>query len=107
MSGICPCTFINSASNALLHLKNAKKLNCDIPEETASATAIFRRVQRTSDATLYQESPWLYLVTFRLEDGRELELKTQEQTYALLKEDSSWTITWQEDRLRAFEKKEE
>lgn len=99
MSGICPCTMGNSVSKALFNLKNVKKLNCDAPEETAEAAVVSRSVQRSNEITMFQESPWLYLVTFRLEDGRELELKTAEETYGLLKEGEAFRITWQEDRL--------
>lgn len=102
MSGICPCTFGNSISTALLNLKNAKKQNCDLPEETASATVLSRTVQRTNEMTLYQESPWQYVVTFRLETGEALTLQTTEELYGKLKEGAAGTLTWQGEHLVAF-----
>lgn len=102
MANICPCTLGNSVSQALFNLKGAKKLNCDIPEQTASATVLSRKVTRTNEITMYQESPWLYLVTFRLENGEELELKTAEETYSTLKEGLAGKLTWQEGRLVSF-----
>lgn len=105
MSGICPCTLGNSVSQALFNLKGAKKLNCDAPEQTASATVLSRKVERTNEITMFQESPWLYLVKFRLESGEELELKTTEETYGTLKECSTGEVTWKEETLVSFHAK--
>lgn len=99
MSGICPCTFGNNISKALFGLRDVKKLNCDEPEQTASATVLSRTVQRTNQITSYQESPWQYLVTFRLESGEALVLQVSEEAYGALKEDTAWEITWQEETL--------
>lgn len=103
MSGICPCTMGNSISKALFGIRDVKKLNNDEPEQTAAATVASRTVRRTNDVTNFQESPWLYLVTFRMENGEEQELKVQDSDYAKLKEDTSWTITWQGEELLSYE----
>ena len=47
MSGICPCTMGNSISKALFGMRDVKKLNNDEPEQTASATVVSRKVERT------------------------------------------------------------
>ena len=78
-------------------------MNCDEPEQTAKATVLSRTVQRTNKITNFQESPWLYLVTFRLESGEELQLKAREEAFPQLKEDTTWTITWQGEELVSFE----
>ena len=103
MSGICPCTMGNSISKALFGMRDVKKLNCDEPEQTAKATVLSRAVERTNKITNFQESPWLYLVTFRLESGEELQLKAQEEAFPQLKEETTWTITWQGEELVSFE----
>ena len=59
-------------------------------------------MQRTNEITSYQESPWLYLVTFRLENGEALELSVAEEAYGALKEETNWTITWQDKHLLSF-----
>ncbi len=105
MSGICPCTVGNSVSKALFGLRDVKKLNCDAPEETASAEVLSRRVFHSN--TMYHESPWQYLVTFRLEDGREVEVKVTESRYGRLKEGLRGKLTWQEERLLDFVPSEE
>lgn len=102
MSGICPCTMGNSISKALFGLRDVKKLNCDEPEQTAAATVVSRTVQRSNQITNFQESPWLYLVTFQLENGDELELKTKETTYAELLENSAGTLIWKGEDLVSF-----
>lgn len=100
MSGICPCTMGNSVSKALFGLRDAKKLNCDAPEQRASATVSSRRVCHNN--SIYHESPWQYLVTFRLESGEEVELQTSEENYGQLKEGTAGTLTWQETKLVTF-----
>lgn len=102
MSGICPCTFGNNISKALFGLRDVKKLSCDEPKQTASAIVLSRKVQRTNEVTNFQESPWLYLVTFQLENGEEPELHVTEEAYGALKEDTKWTITWQGKDLLSF-----
>ncbi len=105
MSGICPCTVGNSVSKALFGLRDVKKLNCDAPEEAASAQVLSRRVQHCN--TMYHESPWMYLVTIRTGDGRELELKATEALYSKLKEGIQGQLTWQEEKILDFTEQEE
>ena len=104
MSGICPCTMGNSISGALFNLRNAKKLNEEQPEQTASATVLSRRVNTVYSLTR-SSSSWAYLVKFRLETGEEPELKAKEETYADFKEGTSGKLTWQGDTITAFEAK--
>ena len=102
MANMCPCSFGNSISAALLNLKNAKKLNGDAPEQSAQATVLSRRVKRTNDITMYQESPWVYWLRFRLENGEELELQTSEEEYRKLNEGKTLTISWRSEHLVSF-----
>lgn len=102
MASICPCTLGNSVSKALFNLKNAKKLNCDAPEQSSPAVVLSRTVRRSNDITMYQEDPWLYLVTFRLENGETLELQTSEEHYGPCTEGAAGTLVWQDKTLVAF-----
>lgn len=100
MSNICPCTLGNSISKALNGLRDAKKRNPDVPEQTSSATLLSRTVKHAN--TMYHESPWLYLLTFRLENGEELELNTTEENYGKLREGTVLRLTWQGETLVSF-----
>lgn len=100
MANICPCTLGNSVSAALNNLRNAKKLSNREPEQTASATLISRTVRH--EHTMAHCSPYQYLLTFRLENGEELELQTTEETYSALKPDTTAILTWQEGMLISF-----
>lgn len=100
MAGICPCTMGNSISAALSNLRNVKRLNTEEPEQTAPATVLSRSVQHRN--AMYQDSPWLYLVRFRLEKGEELQLNATEEAYQQLTEGRSGTLTWREDTLLSF-----
>ena len=101
MANICPCTFGNSISNALNNMRKAKKLNEEFPEQTARATVLSRKVD-TCYSLEKSDSSWGYYVTFQLEDGQEILLKTSETDYGKLKEGLAVTITWQNDRLLSF-----
>lgn len=103
MSEICPCTMGNSISKALFGMRDAKRLNSGEPRQTAKAAVTARTVRRTNQVTNFQESPWLYLVTFRTEEGTDLQLQVKEEAYPQLKEETIWTITWQGEELAAFE----
>lgn len=95
MSGICPCTLGNSVAGALFNLKNVKKLNQEqeLPEQTASATVLSRRVDTLYSLTR-SDSSWVYLVKFRLENGDEQELMVTEEAYGQLKENEKFCLTW-------------
>lgn len=101
MANICPCTFGNSVAGALFNLKNVKERNAEGPEQSASATVLSRRVD-TCYSLLKSDSSWAYLVTFRLENGEEVELKTTEAEYGKLKEGKAMTITWKGEELVSF-----
>ena len=101
MANICPCTFGNSISHALNNLRNAKKLQKELPGQTFPAVVVSRRVE-TCYALERSDSSWAYLVTFRLENGEETELKTTEEDYPKLKEGTSLSITRKGDTLVSF-----
>ena len=101
MSGICPCTMGNSIAGALFNMKNAKKLSEEHPEQTASATVVSRKVD-TCYALTKSDSSWVYLVTFRLENGEEVQLSAAEADFKKLKEGLCLTITWQGDHLCSY-----
>jgi len=101
MANICPCTFGNSVSLALNNLRNAKKLSEKGPEQTGTATVLSRKVD-TCYSLEKSNSSWGYFVTFQLEDGQEIQLKTSENNYRQLKENLNVTITWQDDQLLSF-----
>ena len=106
MANICPCTLGNSISHALNNMRKAKKLNEELPEQTARATVISRRVD-TCYRLEKSDSTWAYLVTFRLENGEEAELKTTEEDYPKLREGTSLSITRQGDVLVSFAEEQE
>lgn len=101
MSGICPCTMGNSIAGALFNLRKAKNPDNQEPEQTASATVLSRRVETVYSLTR-SSSSWAYLVKFRLENGEEAELSTDESTYKLCTEEKSGSLTWQGNLLVSF-----
>ncbi len=101
MSKLCPCTVGNHVSAALFNLRNVKKLNDDTPEEASPATVLSRRVEHNN--SMYHESPWLYQVTFRLENGETKDLQATEDSYATFKEGAQGTLTWQSEKILSFE----
>lgn len=105
MSGICPCTLGNSVAGALFNLRAAKELSQKGPEQTGSAAVLSRKVETVYSLTK-SDSSWGYFVTFRLESGEQLRLKTTESDYTLLKEGLECTITWQDDNLICFAEKD-
>lgn len=98
MANICPCTFGNSISHALNNLRNARKLKEDLAEQTSRAQVLSRRVD-TCYSLEKTDSSWAYLVTFRLEDGQEIQLHATESDYKKMKEGLSLSITWKRDSL--------
>ena len=101
MANICPCTFGNSISHALNNMRKAKKLNVEAEEQTSRATVLSRKVD-TCYSLAKSDSSWAYFVTFRLENGEELQLKTTEEEYGKLKEGKAMTICWQGEVLTSF-----
>lgn len=98
MANICPCTFGNSISHALNNLRNARKLKEDLSEQTSRAMVLSRRVD-TCYSLEKSDSSWAYLVTFRLENGQEIQLHVTESDYKKMKEGLSLSITWKGDTL--------
>lgn len=98
MANICPCTFGNSISHALNNLRNAKKLQEELPAQTAKAQVLSRQVD-TCYSLEKTDSSWAYLVTFRLENGQEIQLHVTESDYKKMKEGLSPSITWKGDTL--------
>ena len=101
MSNICPCTLGNSVAGALFNLRNAKKLKEEHPEQTASATVLSRKVD-TNYSLTKSDSSWAYLVTFRLDNGEEIQLHVTETDFKKLKEGTSLSVTWQGENLTSF-----
>jgi len=101
MSNICPCTLGNSVSQALNNLRKAKKLQEVLPEQTASATVLSRKVD-TCYSLNKSDSSWAYLVTFRLENGETLQLNVTEADFKQLTENSQVQITWKGVQLLSF-----
>ena len=101
MSGICPCTMGNSVAGALFNLRKAKDLSAREPEQTSPATVLSRRVETVYSLTR-SSSSWAYLVKFRLDNGEELEVSTDEATYKLCTEEKCGSLTWQGNILVSF-----
>ena len=101
MANICPCTIGNSISKALNSLRDARKLNSCDPEQTARVTVAAKAVRHIN--SIYQEAPWQYVVTFRPENGEDVELPVTEELYKVLKEGTAGTLTWQQTTLIRFE----
>ena len=101
MANICPCTFGNSISHALNNMRKAKELKVETEEQTSQATVLSQKVD-TCYSLAKSGSNWAYFVTFRLENGAELQLKTTEEEYGKLKEGKTMTICWQGDVLTSF-----
>lgn len=100
MAGICPCTLGNSISAALGNLKKAKRLNPEVEDQTSVAAVVSRRVVRRNE--MFEQDPWAYLVTFRLENGSETELEVPQEQYKAMQEGLDGTLVWRENKLIAF-----
>ena len=66
------------------------------PERTANAEVISRRVQSGNPHRSGRSagSGYTFLVTFRLEDGTEIELYAYDVEYGALREGMTGTLTW-------------
>lgn len=65
------------------------------PERSASAVVVSRRIRPGNPRRSGRSHMgYTFLVTFRLDDGRELELEAYEVEYGALKEGTAGTLTW-------------
>ena len=67
--------------------------------ETASAS---RRTDTRKRSRVYQTPATVYFASFRLEDGREVELALEGADFAALKEDAEGTLTWRGKEFLRF-----
>ncbi len=96
----CPCQIGNAIGKAFSHMREAKRLSCNDPEQSAAATLKERAVKHAN--AIYNESRWLYLLTFTLESGDDVTLQTDEKTYGNWKEGTAGNVTWQGNNLVDF-----
>ena len=78
----------------------AKKLSRKGRTRTENATVVSRRVASARFPTA--GSTWDYLVSFRLDNGTELELIVTEAQFHVLNEGQTGTLTWAGDTLSSF-----
>lgn len=101
MSTICPCSFGNSASQALNNLRKVKKLNQELEEMSGIGTVLSRRVD-TVYSLSKSSSSWAYLVAFKLGE-EEILLNTTEEDYRNFKEGRIFRLHWKGNTLTSFE----
>lgn len=90
-----------SADRSIFLTNLFKKLTRKGDLQTDEATIVSRRLMSARFPT--QGSTWDYLVTFRLEDGREMELFVSEEFYHAAIPGTSGTLTREGDQLISFE----
>lgn len=75
------------------------------PERSARAEVIARRVQSGNPIRSGRSAGlgYTFLITFRLEDGKELELYAYDHEYGGLREGMTGMLTWQGPYFVAFE----
>lgn len=75
------------------------------PERTAQAQILSRRVQSGNPIRSGRSSGmgYTYLVTFRLADGKELELYAHDHEWGALTEGAAGTLTWKGPYFVHFE----
>ena len=74
------------------------------PERTAAAQVVSRRVQSGNPIRSGRSHQgYTFLVTFHLEDGRELELYAYDHEYGALKEGMTGKLTWKGPYFVRFE----
>ena len=89
-----------SADRSIFLTNLFKKLTRKGEAQTVSATVLSRRLMSARYPT--QGSTWDYLITFRLEDGSEVELFVSEEFYRAATPGVSGTLTRQGDELVSF-----
>lgn len=72
------------------------------PKLTGRATVKSHRVEQ---GRFHGKAPgkWLFIVTFTLSDGEDLDLYTFETEFRALKDGTAGQLTWQGDQLRSFD----
>lgn len=77
---------------------------CKDPEQTAHGIITARRVQSGNPHRSGRSSGmgYTYLITFRLDDGRELELYAYETEYGTLREGMEGTLVWKGNYFVSF-----
>lgn len=74
------------------------------PERTAGAEVLSRRVQSGNPIRSGRSHQgYTFLVTFRLEDGKELELYAYDHEYGALQEGMNGSLTWKGPYFIRFE----
>ena len=71
-------------------------------ELTATATVISRRLELSSMGSKWADN-YNRLMTFRLNDGSELELYVSKEAYTVLQDGETGFLVWQGDQLRSFD----
>ena len=89
-----------SADRSVFLTNLFKTLTRKRESRTAAATVVSRRLMSARFPT--QGSTWDYLVTFRLEDGSEMELYVSEEYYHAAPPGVSGTLTQKGDELISF-----
>ena len=69
--------------------------------QTSPATVKSHRMESARFPT--PESTWNWLVTFTLEDGKEVELHTLEIQFSELKDGQTGSLTWEGENFLSFE----
>ena len=69
---------------------------------TGTATVVSRRLELSSLGSKWADN-YNRLITFRLNDGSELELYVSKEAYEVLQEGETGQLVWQGDQLRSFD----
>ena len=81
-----------------------REKNTKEPERTAGAEVLSRRVQSGNPIRSGRSHQgYTFLVTFRLEDGRKLELYAYDHEYGALQEGMTGSLTWKGPYFIRFE----
>jgi hypothetical protein len=71
-------------------------------ELTGTATVVSRRLELSSMGSKWADN-YNRLMTFRLNDGSELELYVSKEAYTVLQDGETGFLVWQGDQLRSFD----
>lgn len=69
---------------------------------TGTATVVSRRLEVSKLGSKWADN-YNRLITFRLNDGSEMELYVSKEAYAVLKDGETGQLTWQGDQLTCFD----